>query len=358
MKFYATEEFAKIQGRTIYRDTVRYLGYSASSVSFTFTGKQAQATFLSDPEHFIPEEHAFAAIYINDEKTPAKRVELTKKEETILLYENDTEKTVTITIMKYSEPEYAVCGIASITIDSDILLPPPAARSRKIQIVGDSITCGYGVEGSVEEELHRTCTENPTKSYSMLSAQALDADVEIVAWNGKGIISAYIGDDTDTADASWLVPMLYDYADAGCEKQYFRTPADQWERWDDSRFEPDLVMVHLGTNDASYTREIPERNEQFCTAYVALLEKIYRKHPQAKFLCMLGLMDQRLCSTVEEAASRFQKAHPETLCEYLPLPAQLDEDGLGTFWHPSPITHEKAAKLVVAKAREMMGWQE
>jgi len=356
MKFYATEEFAKIQGRTIYRNNVRYLGYSASSVSFTFTGKRAEASFISDPGHFIPEEHAFVAIFINDEKTPAKRIELNKEEETLLLYENDTEKTVTITIMKYSEPEYAVCGIASITIDSDALLPPPAAKSRKIQIVGDSITCGYGVEGSVEEEIHRTCTENPTKSYSMLSVQALDADVEIVAWNGKGIISSYIGDDTDIPDDSWLIPMLYDYADAGCEKQYFHTPVEQWELWDDSRFEPDLVMVHLGTNDASYTREIPERNEQFCTAYVALLEKIYIKHPQAKFLCMLGLMDRRLCSTVEEAASRFQKAHPETLCEYLPLPAQLDEDGLGTFWHPSPATHEKAAALVVTKAKEMMGW--
>ena len=251
MKFHATEECTKIQGRTIYRDTVRYLGYSASSVSFAFTGKKAQATFLSDPEHFSSEEHAFVAIYINDEKNPAKRIELNKSEETILLYESDEEKTVTITIMKYSEPEYAICGIASITIDSDALLPPPTAKARKIQIVGDSITCGYGVEGSVEDELHRTCTENPTKSYSMLSVQALDADAEIVAWNGKGVISAYIGDDRDTPDDSWLVPMLYDYADAGCEKQYFRKPKEQWEPWDHSLFEPDLVMVHLGTNDAS-----------------------------------------------------------------------------------------------------------
>lgn len=357
MKFYATEELTKIQGRTIFRDNVRYLGYSASSVSFTFTGKKAQAEFISDPAHFIPEEHAYVAIYINGAEAPAKLVELTRERETILLYEDNEEKTVTITIMKYSEPEYAVCGLASISIDSDTLLPPPASKARKIQFVGDSITCGYGVEGSVEEVLHRTCTENPAKAYSMLSVQALDADAEIVAWNGKGVISAYIGDNVDTPDDSWLVPMLYDYTDAGCEKQYFNQPKEQWEIWDDSRFEPDLVMVHLGTNDASYTREIPERNEEFCTAYVALLEKISSRHPQANILCMLGLMDRRLCSTVEEAAARFQNKHPEITCTYLPLPAQLDEDGLGTFWHPSPITHKKAAKLVVAKAKEIMGWQ-
>ena len=131
MKFYADKEFTKIQGRTIFRDNIRYLGYSASSVSFTFTGRKAQAEFLSDPNHFIPEEHAFVAVYIDDEKLPSKRIELSRKREDILLYEEPEERTVTVTIMKYSEPEYAVCGIASITIDSDTLLPPPAPKERR-----------------------------------------------------------------------------------------------------------------------------------------------------------------------------------------------------------------------------------
>lgn len=358
MKFYATEQTTKIQGRTIYRDNIRYLGYSASSVSFTFTGKKATADFISDPEDFIPEQRAFIAIYRNDEAEPLQRIELTKSKETILLYESEAEETVTITIMKYSEPEYAVCGISAITIDSDTLLPPPAPKDRKVQIIGDSITCGYGVEGSLKDMVHRTVTENPMKSYSMLSVRALDADAEIVAWNGKGVITSYRdGGEEDTLDTSWLVPMLYDYTDAGCEAQYFHTPKEQWERWDDSRFTPDLIMVHLGTNDASYTRGIPERDEMFCSAYVAFLEEIHRRHPQAKFLCMLGIMDQQLCSAVEEAVNRFRKLVPETEIAYLPLPAQLDEDGLGTFWHPSPITQQKNAVLVANKAKEMMGWQ-
>lgn len=357
MKFYATEEFTKIQGRTIFRNHVRYLGYSATSVSFTFTGKRAEAELISNPEQFLPEHHAYVAVYINNKNTPEKRIELTKEKETLLLYENSRNETVTITIMKYSEPEYAICGIASITIDSDTLLPPPEPKKRKIQIIGDSITCGYGVEGSLEELLHRTCTENPAKAYSFLAAQALDADLEIVAWNGKGVITSYIGEEEDTPDASWLVPMLYDYTDAGCEKQYFVKPKNEWELWDSNRFVPDLVMVHLGTNDASYTREIPERKEQFCTAYVALLENIHSKYPQAGILCMLGLMDQRLCSTVEEAVTRFRETHPETNCVYLPLPPQKEEDGLGTFWHPSPVTHKKAAEIVAAKAKEIMSWE-
>lgn len=224
MKFYADEQHVKITGRTIYRDHVRYLGYSATSISFRFTGTQATASIISDPEHFPEESHAWIAIYINDAEEPSKRLELTSGRQDVLLYESDHKDTVTVTVMKYTEPEYAVCGIASITIDSDDLLPPPARKQRQIQIIGDSITCGFGIEGSVEDTVHNTATENPSKAYSVLTARALDADVEIVAWNGKGVFSSYIGEEAETPDQSWLVPMLYEYTDAGCCKQYFQEP--------------------------------------------------------------------------------------------------------------------------------------
>ena len=159
------------------------------------------------------------------------------------LFESEIPETVTVTIMKYSEPEYAICGIEELIIDTEELLPPPAPKKRKIQIIGDSITCGYGVEGSASDELHNTAVEDPTKSYSVKTARALDTDFEIVAWNGKGVISAYIGDG-DQADDSWLVPMLYEYTDAGCCQQFFHEPPSLWEKWDHTRFEPDLITVY------------------------------------------------------------------------------------------------------------------
>lgn len=356
MKFYAEENKVKITGRTIFRDQIRYLGYSATSISFQFTGKIATATLISDPDNWPEENHAWVAIYINDSAEPSKRIELTKNQQTIPLYENETENTVTITIMKYSEPEYAICGVESITIDTDKLLPPPEQRQRKIQIIGDSITCGYGIEGSVNDMVHNTSTENPSKAYSVLISKMLNADLEIVAWNGKGVISSYIGDDQDTPEPSWLLPMLYQYTDAGCCHQYFHEAKEDWEKWDSKKFIPNLVIVFLGTNDASYTREIPERNQEFCVGYQNLLLDIHTRYPDAKILCMLGTMDSRLCPTVEEAVDAFASHHPETAISYLALPHQQDEDGLGTFWHPTPATHQKIAALVTRRAREMMGW--
>lgn len=356
MKFFATEDKVKVSGRTIFRDNVRYLGYSATAVTFTFVGKHAEAEIISDPENRPPEQHAWIAVYYDDNIIPEQRLKLAKLRQTITLFQSDEDTEITITIMKYSEPEYAVCGIESISIDTENLLPPPAPREHKIQIIGDSITCGYGTEGSVEDSIHNTASENPEKAYSVRTARQLNADLEIVAWNGKGVITAFIGDEEDQPDSSWLVPMLYEYTDAGCSQQFFMEAPSLWEKWDHSRYEPDLIIINLGTNDCSYTRDIPERQQAFCLVYQGFLRNIHKKHPHAKILCTLGIMDQRLCPTVEQAVKQINETEPDIPVEYLHLPMQEESDGLGTFWHPTPATHKKAAKLVVAKAREMMNW--
>ncbi len=356
MKFIAEEKCVKVDGRTVFRDGIRYLGYSASAVSFRMKGTKACVDIVSDPEDFLLEERAWVAVYINGEKEPKMRVALGEKKQRIILFESETEETVLIKLMKYTEPEYAICGVAGFEIDGE-LLPPPERKKRQVQVIGDSITCGYGVEGSIEEMVHRTVTENPAKAYAYLAARELNAELEVVAWSGKGVISGYIGEEEEPVkDDSWLVPMFYQYTDAGLEKQYFHKPQEEWERWEPEKLAPDLVMLHLGTNDSSYTRESAERKEEFLEGYFAFLEEIHEKNPDAKILCMLGIMDQRLCSTVSGAVQKFQQAYPAAGILYLQLNEQLEEDGLGTFWHPTYDTNKKAAGLVAEAAKKLMGW--
>ncbi len=357
MRFEVNESNSKISGRTYFSDGTCYLGYSASSISFRFFGKKAAASIISNPDDVAPENRAWIAIYIDDSKEPAKRVELAGQSQEVVLYESGSARDVNIVIMKYTEPEYAVCGIKYLEIDDDaVLFPPPPPKKRRIQIIGDSITCGYGVEGNVDELVFKTSEENPSKSYSVLVAKDLDADFEIVAWNGKGVVSSYIEDD-GPADGSWLVPMLYDYTDAGLCRFYFHEEKEKWQLWRHDRFEPDIITINLGTNDASYTRQIPERDEEFIKAYVDFLEKLHNIHQNAAILCMLGTMDQRLCPAVESAVGKFKDANKDVNISYLHLPMQLDEDGLGTFWHPSEATQKKTAELVAARISEMMDWR-
>lgn len=356
MKFLAEENNVKVDGRTVFRDGIRYLGYSATAVSFYMKGTKAQVELISDPENFLLEQQAWIAVYINDGKEPEMRIALGEQKQKITVFESETEETVLIKIMKYSETEYAVCGVAGFEIEGE-LLPPPQKKARQIQVIGDSITCGYGLEGSIEEMSHRTVTENPAKTYAYLAAQDLDADLELVSWSGKGIISAYIGEEGEPVkDDSWLMPMVYEYTDAGVEKQYFKKPQEEWEKWNPEKLPPDLVMLHLGTNDASYTREDPRRKEEFKNAYLAFLGQIHKKNPNAKILCMLGVVDRSLCSTVSDAVRIFGEQNPDVSVSYLQLPQQLEEDGLGTFFHPTYATNQKVAKCVSECVKELMGW--
>lgn len=89
----------------------------------------------------------------------------------MVLYDSPVKREVEITIMKYTEPEFAVCGIRYIQTDSVELLTHPAPKKRCMQIIGDSITCGHGVE---RLEL-KTSEENHVKAYSVIAAQELDA---------------------------------------------------------------------------------------------------------------------------------------------------------------------------------------
>ena len=234
-------------------------------------------------------------------------------------------------------------------------MTPPAAKKLKIEMVGDSITCGYGNEGGVEETQHDTSKENPMGAYSLLTATHLDADVNVVAWNGKGVITAYIGEDAPKVkDADWLVPMLYEYTDAGCERDYLHTPEDKWEKWDNSNFIPDIITVYLGTNDASYTDNDAARNEEFVNGYTKFLGTIRSKNPEIPILCMLGTMDKRLCGSVERAVELFNSKNNTDNVYYLELPFQDEADGLSINWHPTVKTHRKTAEIVEKKIIEIL----
>lgn len=363
MKFQADKENVRVTGRTIYREGIRYLGYSATAISFCFTGTTAKAKIISDAEDRLEAERAWVAVFIGESREPLERICIRQNEQDIVLYDSDTTETVQITLMKFSEAEFASCGVVELEITDktasgeEKLLPPPAHKERQIEFFGDSITCGYGVEGDVEVLEFDTAQENPMKSYSLMTAGLLDAEANLVSWNGKGVISAFVGDeDVAEPDVAWLMPFLYRYTDAGRERDYFKKPVEQWEKWNFEEYRPQLVIVYLGTNDASYTRGIPEREKEFEDAYVAMLGMIQEKNPDASILCTIGTMDPRLNETIQRSVERYQRENSSCNIRFLLLPEQIEEDGLGTFWHPTEKTNRKSAKLIAAAAKELMNW--
>lgn len=357
MRFQATEENVKVSGRTLFVDGTRYLGYSGSSVTFTFVGKKAVAEILSDADAWGEELKGRIAVYVNDGEEPIKRICLDKQESVYTLYESEKEEQVTIKVMKYSEAPFGLCGIRYLEIDADRLCTPPAIKQRRMEIIGDSITCGYGVEAESEAIPFHTGTENPTKSYSLLVAKALDADANLVSWSGNGIISHYVEEDaTEPRVEDGLMPKVYQYTDMSCSKRLYGERESSWEKWDFNRFVPQLILINLGTNDCSWCKDIQERKDCFRQEYIRFLSDVRKKNPVSVILCVLGTMDQRLVGEVQEAVHIFQEREKDSAIYFLALPEQNPEDGYGADWHPCEYTQKCTAELVVREIRKIMNW--
>lgn len=355
MKFQATEDRVKLTGRTLFAEGTRYLGFSGSSIAFTYTGKRASAFLWTDAENWGEELKGYLAVYVDDEEEPVRRICL-EKTGLYLLFESEEEKLTTIRIVKYSEAAFGKCGVRYLEIDTELLCAPPAAKERRMEIIGDSITCGYGVEAQNELQPFRTDTENPDKSYSLLTAGALEAEVNLVSWSGNGIISGFVDETATAPSEKWLMPEVYQYTDIACSAALFGEEESRWERWDFSRFVPDVILINLGTNDCSWCRDIQERKDGYRSRYVEFLRYIRRNSPQAQILCMLGTMDQRVLKELREAVEIFGREQGDDRVHFLSLPPQNPEDGYGADWHPSALTHKKTAKIVADEVRRIMKW--
>lgn len=333
----------RIGGRYTWQENILYLAYSASYIEFCCEGTcTVTAELISDGIPEGKEYTAWAAVFVNDEAQPSRRFELKQGTHTYTLYEANQKENVKIRFMKYSEAAFSSMGIQAIQVEDGAILSVPQTPEKLIQFIGDSITCGYGIEGTVDVDVFNTTQENPWNAYACQTARFLHADFELVSWSGNGIISHYVDETVNEQrhDKPWMQE-LYPYSDRELEERIGKAELTIWE----GQREPDVIVVHLGTNDGSFTRFIEERNKLFVDGYVAFLEQIRQQHKEAPIICMLGVMRQELNDQVAKAVARIRQKGDSNVY-FIDVPLARDWDGLGTDNHPSPRTHEKMAELL------------
>lgn len=159
---------------------------------------------------------------------PAGAAELT-------LAEFDTAQMHNIRVLKQTEPQFSLCTIKTVTLTGE-LTDAPANKQFYIEVLGDSISSGYG-------NLGNTNSENPgeaiwhdgTQTYAALSIEDLDADCSIISCSGIGANKGFPFFD---------MQQYYEKA------SFFRdwTSANSGHTFDRV---PDVVIINLGTNDYS-----------------------------------------------------------------------------------------------------------
>jgi lysophospholipase L1-like esterase len=241
-----------------------------------------------------------------------------------------------IALYKRTEADVGEVVLLGLVPDGELLAPPPAP-DRRIELIGDSITTGYGNEGKGPKCTFKPQEQNEYLTYGAIAARELGADHTTIAWSGKTLYSM---------------------------REYFprALPAREDSTWDYARYQPHLVVINVGTNNFAM-RDPGEA--RFTSLYTELHARVRSAYPEAYIACALGPM---LTDVYPEGRKNLTQARKymravvaklkqnDPMLDLLEFPEQRHADGLGCGFHPGLKTHKLMADRLVAFARERLGW--
>ena len=222
-----------------------------------------------------------------------------------------------------------------LTTPGELLSPPPPSR-RRLVVFGDSITAGYGVEGSSASCGYALETSNPLKAYAAIAAQKLDADLHIVAYSGIGAWRSY-GEKVPTN------PTIID--------RYSLTLTNNPEtRWNPAAFMPDAVVVAIGTNDFW-----DGEGGQYAQAMREFLQALQKDYPDTPIYTIVSPM---LNGAVREQQKNTLVALSQTYqnVNVLDLGQITAADGYGCDYHPNVTTQSRMAENLVETLSVELKW--
>jgi len=343
--------------------------WAGSSISFTLQCKAASTMSASFDTH---ESYIKFAVYQNGE-TPSN-YQLVEPGASTVKASIPAGKTV-VTIMKTTEglkPDpaqgshsmlQAPCVFHGLDIDTSCTLSAAPQKERRMQFIGDSITCGFGnqVKNPLESAacLAAAAVTAPTneiarilyemedvhESWGMILAREFNADAHVQCLSGIGMCKNGIGISSHSD-----YNMTY-FVDSTLP---FTAPSES-NQWDYSKYQPDVIAINLGTNDyIASTGVIAPTYASFQAHYVKFVTDLMSNYDKSKTKVVLacGPMTNRQCPYVEAAATQLQK---EFEIGYVNV--SLTEHLGGCAGHPTAAEHSLMVDLMKPLVRKLTGWK-
>jgi lysophospholipase L1-like esterase len=235
-----------------------------------------------------------------------------------------------------SEHQAGSARFGGFALDADGVTGASPRRARRIEFIGDSHTAGYGAaldrrECTAEEVW--ASTDN-SLAFGPLTARRYDADYQINAISGRGVVRNYGGAALPT------LPEAYPYALFDGETRY---EASDWS--------PDVVVVDLGTNDFSTPLASGERwasrealRADFEAGYVRFAETLRARYGAFLILLTPPSAEDEIAVSVGRVAERLKAAGEDRLAVLATGPLAFT----ACDWHPSRRDHEQIAGVLAA----------
>lgn len=275
----------------------------------------------------VEKEHcdsAYFTVYLDGERMQ-KRLEAPAGEHTVTVVELCERGKHILKLVKQCESNYNLCTLRSISLDGDLLSPPPQ-RDKYIEYIGDSLSCGMGNLGKSGVENPQTSLwEDVTQGYTYRSAEMLSADCSIISESGIGLAG------------SWFDP-LFDFYSAWSYKR------DKDVKYDFARI-PDLVVINLVTNDyylncdlkICSVEEVIEKTKEL----ILFVRKAYRKDIPIVWVGRFMYLGERYINAVDTAIAEL--SGEDAAIYRLDVPTSKG----GAHGHPDIAGHTVASDMLV-----------
>lgn len=269
-------------------------------------------------------------------------------------------------VQPMSEDPNCYMQIYGAKFDGEFL--PIEDKPYKIEFIGDSITSGEGAIGAKEEEDWIPMFFSSLNNYTAITAEALNAEYRIISQSGFGVLTSWNNNPHEN------IPEYYEKVcgvlKGGKNKALGALKENCFNLW-----QPDIIVVNLGTNDAGafnypewkdeITGEIYKQrlnddgsfNEEDIEAFEKAVEnfivKLRKYNKKANIIWVYGMLGLQLMPHIYRAVDFYAKSANDRMVSVFQLPNTTSET-VGARSHPGLLAHEKAARELTEYIKEIL----
>lgn len=346
------ERYINLYGRNFYSESLEGMRFinsaSGFEVRFRGTSLSMNSRVIATGGNF---DKTMFSVFVDGEKDSTARIVSVQEflggfREQVLV-EGLAEGEHTVKVLKRTPSNKDSCIIESVLTDG-VFLSAPERPAIKLDVYGDSITCGEGILREVKYDektgkytdsgTYTADTQNVLQTYAGVAARELDAEFRVF---GRGGIALKYTTEQYT--------VLNNYKSMAVDLTIGRDCPE----YDYSSWTPSAVVIYLGTNDYNFGRKYSQLNyssEGMRDAVVQFVNEVvgtYYGKETPVFLCAGMMVPGSGLDTVMEQAKRILDFDYPNIRTVI-----FDACAIG---HPVVSENEAAGLQLAASIKEVLG---
>lgn len=358
-------ENLNVHGRTTGCRSPLTLFWTGSAIELNAKGSELWIEVEVDYELY----EQWISIVINS--VPVGRQMLTAGRYWICLFRGMNEQTIkNVRMVKdvqaMSGDPSSSLQIHAVKFDGEFL--PIEEKPYKFEFIGDSITSGEGIIGARAEEDWISMWFSAVNNYSTMTAEALHADYRIISQSGWGVLTSW--DNNPNANIPDYYEKICGLLTGEKNAALGALKENDFESW-----QPDVVVVNLGTNDGgaftspewkdegtgkTFKQRLNEDgsfNEEdvksFEDSVESFLSKLRKYNQNAQIVWVYGMLGLPMMPSIYRAVDMYKKKTGDHKVSVFQLPNTTDKT-VGSRSHPGTQAHEEAAKELTGYLKQLL----